>query len=282
VPRPPRTLAQQTAVLHNLSGRRGENEVVSKAVNISNVQNVTAVVTLRQINNVPVTALERLALEPGAERRGEGRHVAVLKLAQVTPEQHAREERSIAGVRTLAKQRAEGEARLLREGAAGKTAGDAPRTLRIERPKDVPWLNPPAPKAAAPMPERRPEAVPERRPDGKPLTPPPVERARPVDSAPTRSGPPPAQPAAPPPPPAKPATPPASVPAKPPEPPRTQAAPSREVVPRQPPPPPILPKHEDRPIPPHQPPPAPKPPATKPVPPPPAKEPPHKEEPKKK
>jgi hypothetical protein len=259
VPRPPRTLTQQTTLLRGLAGNRSESQFVSKEVNITRLENVTAVVPLRRLNNVRITGLERLALEPGSERRGEARRAPteVVKLAQVTREQRARDERSVAAVRDLAKQRAEGEARLLRDAAAGKAPPAATRTLRIERPKDVPWLNVPGPKAAPTPPERRPEAVPERRPEAKP-----AERARPVEPAPARPNPPPA-------------------PAKSAEPPRPQPAPTHVVAPRQPPPPPALPKHEDRPIPPHQPPPAPKPPPPKPAPPP-AKEPPHKEEPKKK
>jgi WXXGXW repeat (2 copies) len=262
VPRPPRTLVQQTTVLKSFSGDRNGGRLVSKTVNITNVQNATAVVPLRRINNAPVTALAGLALAPG-ERPGAERRAAtdVIKLTQVTREERTRDVRSVAAVRELAKQRADGEARLLREGAEGKQPADARRSLRLDRPKDVPWLNVPGAKPAAPAPEKRPEARPEPRPDQKPPT--PVEKPRPAEPAPPRAV-------------ERPLVRPA-------EPVRQPQAAPQPAPRRAPPPQPELPKHEDRPIPEHKPPPAPRPPAAKPAPPPPAKaEPPHKEEPKKK
>jgi hypothetical protein len=240
---------------------------VSKAFNLTNLENVTAVGSVRHMNNTPITALARLAPNsaerPGPERLGE-QHAAinVIKLEPVTKEERARQVRSIAAVRELTKQRAEGEGRLLREHSAATPPADPRRALRLERPKDVPWLSPQAEGKPAPVaqPERRPEV----RPEEKVPRPAPVERPRVPEPAPRQPERPPA------------------APVRPIEAPRQPAVPPQPVAPRRAPPPqPHVPAHEDRPIPPHQPPPAPRPPAAKPAPP--AKpEPRPKEEPKKK
>jgi hypothetical protein len=286
IPRPPRTLAQQMTELRKFSG--GEARLISKNINITNVQNVTAVSSLRRLNNLRVTALANLAAAPGERAPAEGPRVAgeVVKLQRMSSEERTREQHTATAVRALAKQRAEGEGRLLRETAEGKQPADARRALRLERPKDVPVLNAPrspGQEKAVPVarPEPRPEARPGQRPPEKTPQPMPTERPRQTEPAPRPTErPEPREPA-----PARPveqprqAAPPAAAPPR-----LPAAAPPHEAAPprRSPPPQPTMPQHEDRPIPQHQPPPAPRPPAAHPAPPPAKAEPPHKEEPKKK
>jgi hypothetical protein len=238
VPRPPHTLVQQAKAINTLTTNKTWDRTVNKTVNVTNVQNLRVVAPLKRINDARVTGLVSLAFAPGAARPEARREAeAVMHLARVTGEEHARYQKTAATVRELTRQRAAGEAQLLRDLTGGQHALDAPRIVKVDRTRERPPANaPPAPRSPERAPERA--APPPSRPVEKAPPPPPEKSApRPVE-----------RPAAPAPQPA---------PRMPPPPPRT---------PRTPPAPPVLPKHEDRPIPHHEPPKQPKPPPPRPAP----------------
>jgi hypothetical protein len=240
VPRPPRTLLQQRQLVTGLTANHDANVAVSKTINFTNAQNVTALTPLSRINNVRVTGLAVLALAPGERRTEPVRTAAkVVHLARLAGDERERLQRATAAVRDVARRRVENEARLLRE---GEPKSGAPRVVKVERPKNEP---PPVARPAQPEPTppvRRPEPQPAPRPEPQPA---PRSEPRPQPPAGER------------------ATPPIErVPPRP-------AAPSAHAPL---PPPPMLPKHEDRPIPQHEPPKQPRPPAPRPAPPPPKKE----------
>jgi hypothetical protein len=63
VPRPPRTLVQQVQAIKSITANNTRNVVVNKNINITHVQNVTALAPLKEVNNLKITHLG--AITPG-------------------------------------------------------------------------------------------------------------------------------------------------------------------------------------------------------------------------
>jgi len=135
VPRPPRTLVQQTKIVNNITVNKTTNVVVNKTVNITNVQNVTVLAPIRQVNKVQVTALASLAnLNPKEAPPAVLRQV---KVVQVTKVQQQEARQHVQRVRALQQGRKAAEAKVVARGAAPtKTA--APVKVKVELPKGTP------------------------------------------------------------------------------------------------------------------------------------------------
>ncbi|MFL5341911.1 MAG: hypothetical protein ACJ8F7_17330 [Gemmataceae bacterium] len=233
VPRPPHTLRQQAEVINNITVNKTENKVVNNNINLTHIQNVTALTPLQQVKNVRVTNLAGLSGKAPAAPPAPARQ---LNMQRLPADEHARQLQAAEQTRAAAAQRHEAEAKMLQEGHVPVQHADPARTLKFTpraEPRGVAEPRTTSPAAAPPRQTPRPETAPPRN------NPPP--RTTPPPAVPPRTTTPPA--AAPP----RTTTPPAATPPRPPA--------------RQVPPPPVIPKHEERPIPHYEP---PKPPAAPP------------------
>jgi WXXGXW repeat (2 copies) len=281
VARPPRTLVQQNQAIRNFTGRKTDNVLVHQDVNITNIQNVSALAPVAGVKNINVTNLAALARPRGSTEVKRTEIRKVMRLETVPREQRAQMQKAATEVREVAQQRGQAEARLLREkGTPRPTA--PPRATKLDLPRvaattvkpQAPARPGPAQKAPPPPPPAPPRHV--EKPLPRVETPkPPV---KPEPPRPPRND----QPPKPPPP----VRPPKQEPPKPPprvetprppvkpEAPRPPAPrPPRNDQPPKPPPPPVVrpkpppapvrpPKQQEPPKPPPAPPrPAPKPPA---------------------
>lgn len=231
VARPPRTLAQQQELIQNITTNKTANAAIHRNINISNMQNVAALASLRQVHNSPVTGLASL----GNVRRAEGNlpHIVkpALKVQAVPREQHVQEQRAAAQLHALAQQRRTVEGRLLSEGNVPVRVTDKPQQVRItlprtaqaarpqpkENPEQRRYLPPPGPQSGAkparvapppPSPPKHedrpiPPHEPPRPPSPPKHTAPPAPPPHPASPPPRHAVPPPPHPAAPPAPPPK-------------------------------------------------------------------------------
>jgi hypothetical protein len=151
IARPPVTLVQQTKVINNITVNRTTNNVVNKAVNITNIQNSQVLAPLRRKSNIRVTALSSLANLKPAEapvRRD-------LRVVQMSDRQRKAEVQQVNRYRAVARERRAAEAKAVVKAPA--TALKAPVKLTVDLPKttppprrvvvkDKPPAPPPAPK----------------------------------------------------------------------------------------------------------------------------------------
>ncbi|HZY89486.1 MAG TPA: hypothetical protein VFE78_31985, partial [Gemmataceae bacterium] len=145
VPRPPRTLVQQTQVINNITNNRVQNNVVNNNVNITNIQNVSVLTSLKQINNTRVTGLASLGRARGAEVRNPVVAPHTVRLAAVTAPQRADFQKHASQIRDVARERTQVQANLLTQGAAAGRPPDRPRTAKLTLPPAPPAARPPAP-----------------------------------------------------------------------------------------------------------------------------------------
>jgi len=238
IARPPRTLVQQNTAINNLVTNKTTNINVNKSLNISHIQNVSALVPITKVNNTTATSLASL----NPKMAGKNLAGQVLKVETVPKEQQAEARKAVAQSREVGQQRQQTEAKILASGAAPVKANDPPKAVKMQVPRTTP-LAPNGPKAAPPP-----------QPPPAPQSPAHVEKPIPPHEPPAPAKPPASHPLAPAPHPAPP--PPAAHPAPPPPHP---AAPTAHPAPPPPAPHPAAPA-------PH---PAPPPPAAHPAPPPP-------------
>ncbi len=226
IARPPRTLVQQNQVIQNITRNKTGGVAVSKALNFTNVQNVSVLTPLALVNNTRATNLASLADTRGGEIRSLAPAGHVFRLQPVPREQRVQHQQAAAQVHAVAQARRNTEARILSEGPPVRVT-DRPRQANYP----VPAARPPESRPAERPPVPRPgEAF---RPAERPVIPAPPGRAeRPAPVPNPRPG-------------ERAVTPPASPRPMPPAP-----APARKVVPPVPTPPP----HQDRPVPAHEPP----------------------------
>jgi hypothetical protein len=171
VPRPPRTLAQQNTVVKNITVNKTVNTAVSKAVNITNVQNVTAVQPVRKAKGLPVTALSSLAGVRADPSKREPEHREV-RLQQASREHLEAERKQVERYRAVTKERAAKEAELAARVKGAKAAAPAPPArVRYELPKGVPPPRERKAVKAPPPPTAHPKGPPA--PPPKKGTPPP-------------------------------------------------------------------------------------------------------------
>jgi hypothetical protein len=276
VPRPPRTLVQQNAVLHNISVRRTENVTVNRNVNITNIQNVSVLAPVTRGKNLNVTNLAALGRPGGSIEARRIEVKKVVKLEAVPREQRVQAQKAATQIREVSRQRGQTEARLLKEMGTPRPSAP-PRTAKLDLPRVTGTTVPPqtparprpthkAPPPPPPSPPRHVEKplprVETPKPPGKPGTPMPPRHEQPPK--------PPSPPVVPPKPPPKQHEPP-----KPPAPPKPVPAPTVKPPPKPVPPPTVKPP--PKPVPPpkqHEPPKPPAPPKPVPTPTPTVKPPP--------
>lgn len=275
--RPPRTLVQQNAAINNFMTNKTANVNVNKSLNLTHMQNVSALVPITKIHNTTATGLG--SLNP---RMAGGKNVSghVLKVETMPQEQRAEARKAVTQLREAGQQRQQAEAKLLAGHAAPIKANDPPRAVKMQVPRAVPLppsgpkplrpsLPPPAPKLPLHVEKPIPSHVPPSPP--RPPAPAPHPAALAPHPIPPQPAPHPAAPVphpAPPRPSPRPAAPTAH-PAPPtlaPHPVAPKPAPASHPVPPQPAPHPAAPV--PHPVPP-QPAPHPAPPAPHPTPPPP-------------
>jgi hypothetical protein len=151
IARPPHTLARQQELIQNITTNKTTNEVVNKNINITNMQNVSALTPLTQINKARVTNLAALAnVREGAAKAPPVAN-PVLKLQAVPREQRVQEQKSAAQLHSVAQQRRQMEGRLLSDGGPPVRVTDKPRQGKIELPR------PPQPPKPPPAPPREPK-----------------------------------------------------------------------------------------------------------------------------
>ena len=198
---PPRTLVQQTTVVNNITVNKITNNVVGKNVNITNLQNVSALAPVKSINRVNVTALSSLAGgAPGAVKPPVNRPIRVERL---TPARLQEERNSVTRYNTIARERRDSEAKLVTKAPTAPTA--APLRAKIELPKGTPPAReiksavtapPGRPKTewqptTKPAPVLKPPVT--TPPATKPATPPPAAKPAPPPPV-MKTAPPPAKP----------------------------------------------------------------------------------------
>src|SRR5262249_51116064 len=127
VPRPPRTLAVQTKVINNLTVNKTINTVVNKNINITNVQNVTALAPVKKVNTVQVTGLSTLAgIKPTAAKAAPVH--AAWKVERVSKQRLALERKAAVQYREIARERRASEAKqaVVRHARPAPTTPKAP------------------------------------------------------------------------------------------------------------------------------------------------------------
>jgi hypothetical protein len=236
--RPPVTLADQQEQLRKFSTGNQRNETVSKALGLTSSQLVSAAVPLKQVGNQPLSRLVRPA---------DRKEASVIRLANVSADEHRREVNSARQFEQSAKARQQQEAQLIQHGQPPVKHTDPAKTVRLH--PDRPQVEKQPPKDSRPPVDKQPpkkETQPpvEKQPPKKETQPPKKETQPPVEKQPPKKE---TQP------PKKETPPPVEK-----QPPKKETQPPVQPQasrPRTPPPQPVVPKHEDRPIPKHEPPP---------------------------
>jgi hypothetical protein len=147
VPRPPHTLVQQNQVIQNITVNKTQNVVVNKNVNLTHVQNATALAPLKEVHNTRVTNLG--ALSPGKETKVVPRAVTIVPVPKA---EHAREVKVATQIRDVAHQRRDTEAKILNQGGIPVKHTDPPKAVKIELPKPPPHVVTPPPVKKPPPP----------------------------------------------------------------------------------------------------------------------------------
>jgi hypothetical protein len=129
IPRPPRTLTRQMEAVKAIAAKKNENVPVSKDVNLTHAQNVTAVTPLDQ---APKTRVTNLGSVGGAKKAAEER---TLRLQALQKEEREREQKAAAVIRQGAQMRGEAEARILNQGKIPVQHTDPPNMTKLELPK---------------------------------------------------------------------------------------------------------------------------------------------------
>jgi len=188
IPRPPRTLVQQTKVINQLTVNKTVNRMVDRSINITNIQNVRVVTPIRRLKKVEVTALASLAGPKAAPPKAVAREVRIQKISR---ERLVQEKQAITWHRTLARQRHEIEAKLIRE-TPRPEARKTPVKVRVPLPKGTkppPHIirstekAPPHPVAPKPAPVHPDKVRPIKRPMDKVDVPPPKGKPMPPHKA---------------------------------------------------------------------------------------------------
>ncbi len=142
VPRPPRTLVQQTTLVQNIT-------INKSGPHVTNIANVTVVAPLTQVNH------------------------GVVKLQPVNKERALEEHRAVQQLREASRQRSQVEAQVLAKGAAPLKPTDAPHIARVQLPpapvvkSSVGLKAPPLPIKPEARPLVKPHPLPVKS-DGKP------------------------------------------------------------------------------------------------------------------
>jgi WXXGXW repeat (2 copies) len=179
VPRPPQTLVQQVQLANAYTVNKTESGQVGQNIHLTNMQSVTALTALPQVNNSRITNLG--AAQSGVDGSQMGR---VLKLEPVSQEEHARQLQAAVQMRDTANRRREVEGNMLMQGGIPVIHTDAPKRVSLEAPKPQPAVGaqPATPRPATPPAQQQPSTpAPAPRPAPAPAQPQPapVRRAPP-------------------------------------------------------------------------------------------------------
>jgi hypothetical protein len=155
IPRPPRTLEQQVQTINNITVNKTTNVVVSKTINLTHIQNVTALAPLKQVNNVKVTHLG--GISPGKETKVPPH---VMKLAPVPKLEHIQIQKAAVQVHNLGTQRQVSEAKQLSQGNIPLKHTDPPHVVKMAIPKAPAVVTPPGPAPKVTPPHPAPRVVP--------------------------------------------------------------------------------------------------------------------------
>ncbi len=161
VPRPPRTLIQQTQIVNNITVNKTENVTINKNIHITNIQNVTALAPINRMESVKVTGLAGLT---GA-KPGEGRPIppaSMIRLETVSKERQTEETQRLAQLHKFAMAQRQEQAKILSTGTMPVKPTDRPTTLKFELPKNpvrtaIPRVETKTPVQAAPPPPSAPK-----------------------------------------------------------------------------------------------------------------------------
>ena len=172
IPRPPQTLVKQTEIIKNITVNKTATTVVNKNVNITHVQNVTALNTIKEVPKTHVTNL-------GAIGGGAGPAAREIKLEAISKEAQLREAKAAEAMRAAAQQRHDAEAHAFAGGKAPLLHTDPAHSLKLELPKTPAPIAPARPpvKVVPPainMPKHEERPIPKFEPP-KPLLPPRAE-----------------------------------------------------------------------------------------------------------
>jgi len=176
IPRPPRTLVQQTTVINNITKDKTVNVNVNKNISVTHMQNVTALAPVTKIHGTTVTALSSLGKETTGAKKPEP---IVLKVEKMPKEQHAEAVKAITQSHDAGKQRLQVESKIIEGGHAPFKPSDPPHVVKYTPPKTVaiPPAGPKPPPPPPPPPPPKPPAhvekpIPQHEPP-KPVKPPP-------------------------------------------------------------------------------------------------------------
>jgi hypothetical protein len=147
IPRPPRTLNQQIETVHNFITNKTGNINVEKNINLTRLQNATALATLKDIHNTHLTHLGSL----GVGKESNVTH-PVLKMQSVLKDEHLREQKQATLMREAATNRRENEAKMLLKGGIPYQHTDRPNTVKMAVPHPLPHVVPPRVTVRTPPP----------------------------------------------------------------------------------------------------------------------------------
>ncbi len=139
--RPPHTLIEQVRALKTIAGDKTMNGAVTRNINLTHVQNVTALAPLREVPNFKMTSLG--ALSPGRETKVAPHEV---KLVAVPKAEYVREQKVAAQARDLGLERRATEAKLLVQGGVPVKHTDPATAVKFALPAPPPHVT--APPAA--------------------------------------------------------------------------------------------------------------------------------------
>ena len=164
VARPPHTLAQQVQLANAYTVNKTENGQVGQNINLTNVQSVTALTALPQVNNTRVTNLG--PLKSGIDGSQMGR---ILKIEPVSQEEHARQLQAATQMRASANRRREVEGNMLMKGGVPVNHTDAPKQASLAVPKSQPatGTQPATPKSTTPPAQQQPPTPAPQQPAGR-------------------------------------------------------------------------------------------------------------------
>ncbi len=135
VPRPPRTLVQQTQIVNNITINKTENVTINKNIFITNVQNVTALAPISKAGSVRITGLAGLT---GA-KPAEGRPIptaTLIRMEPVSKERLAETKTHVALMREFSATQQQEQAKILSAGTMPVKPTDRPKTVKVELPKN--------------------------------------------------------------------------------------------------------------------------------------------------
>jgi WXXGXW repeat (2 copies) len=145
IPLPPRTLTRQIEAVKAIRADKTANITVHKDINLTHIQNVTALTSIKDIHNTRVTNLGTIG---GAKEVVANGHE--VKLEAVSKEALAREQKSAAVIRQSSQIRHDEEAKILGGGKVPLMHTDPAHIVKYDLPKPPPVITPHAPVRVVP------------------------------------------------------------------------------------------------------------------------------------